>query len=350
MFNHLAREVGGAVMAVWIVRSGRYGETEDLALDQGPAVINWEDVPDLATYRTKIDLQTFYRHRYPDGKPGSIAIAVGQLWAFANSIRDGDLAVMPLKRRAGVAIGRITGPYQYRSDLPPNAYHTRPTNWLYKDIQRTAFDPDILLSFNGLLTVYQIQRERAEDRIMAAATGGTPAAAPPNGEVVPSESQPPLNLETSARDQIRAYIARNFHSHDLARLVDAVLKAQGYQTSVSPPGPDGGVDIIAGREPLGFDPPLLCVQVKSSEQPVDVHPWRELQGVMRDFGAKQGLFVSWGGFNQAVRKEERQKFFEIRQWDADDLIDAVMDHYEQLPADLLAELPLKRIWTLVQEE
>jgi restriction system protein len=340
-------------MAVWIVRSGSHGETEDLALERGLTVIGWSDWPDLSTIGTREQLEVLGRHTYPDSKPGAIAGTVGQLWAFAHRITEGDLVVMPLKHRPAVAIGRITGPYSYRPepDLPPDAYHTRSVHWLYKDVPRAAFtnDPEIRLSLNGMLTVYQIQRERADQRILAAA-GETAIVAPSKGGEASGEPQPSLDLEEYARDQMRVYIARNFHSHDLAHLVDAVLKAQGYQTSVSPPGPDGGVDIIAGRGPLGFDPPLLCVQVKSSDQPIDVHPWRELQGVMSGFGAKQGLFVSWGGFNQAVRKDERRKFFEIRQWDADDLINAVLEHYEQLPADIQAELPLKRIWVLVQEE
>jgi restriction system protein len=101
---------------------------------------------------------------------------------------------------------------------------------------------------------------------------------------------------------------------------------------------------------MGFDPPRLCVQVKSSDQPLDVHVLRELQGVMKRFGAQQGLLVSWGGFTRSVLNEARQQFFELRLWDAGNVIDELLQHYDQLPADLQAELPLKRIWTLVQED
>ena len=59
---------------------------------------------------------------------------------------------------------------------------------------------------------------------------------------------------------------------------------------VSPPGADGGVDILAGKGPLGFDPPRLVVQVKSQDAPVDVGVLRELQGVMHQFNADQ---ASW---------------------------------------------------------
>ena len=60
--------------------------------------------------------------------------------------------------------------------------------------------------------------------------------------------------------------------------------------------------------------------------------------------------MSWGGFKRSVDAEARKLFFEIRLWNADDLIEVLTDSYEQLPDELQAELPLKRIWTLVLEE
>jgi restriction system protein len=101
---------------------------------------------------------------------------------------------------------------------------------------------------------------------------------------------------------------------------------------------------------MGFDPPRLCVQVKSSDTPEDVKTLRELQGVMRNFGAEQGLLVAWGGFKSSVHAEARRHFFEIRLWDAGDVVKALLENYERLPEDVQAELPLKRIWSLVLEE
>lgn len=336
-------------MAVWVVRAEKHGEMEDLALDQNLVVIGWRDLPDLTTIKSRDELNEICHKTYPDAKPAQIRATVGQCWAFANTIQVGELVVLPLKRRAAVAVGRVIGPYRYRRDLPQDAYHTRSVEWIRKDVPRSAFDPEILFSLGGLLTVFQIQREHAEERILAAASGQQPSIIPPIPSV-PSETQLPPDLEEFAHDQIRAHIARNFRTHDLARLVDELLKAQGYQTQMSAPGPDGGVDIVAGRGPMGFDPPRLCVQVKSSDQPLDVHVLRELQGIMKRFGAQQGLLVSWGGYTRSVLNEARQQFFEIRLWDAGNLIDELLQFYDHLAVELQAELPLKRIWTLVQED
>ena len=146
------------------------------------------------------------------------------------------------------------------------------------------------------------------------------------------------------------YLEQHFKGHDLARLVDAVLKAQGYMTELSAPGPDGGVDILAGRGALGLEGPRLCVQVKSSQSSADVNILRALQGIMQTFKADQGLLVSWGGFTKAVENESRLSFFSVRLWDAGDLVEAVLGNYDKLPKELQTELPLKRIWALVIEE
>jgi len=106
------------------------------------------------------------------------------------------------------------------------------------------------------MTVCRIQRNNAEERIRAVLEGRkTPMSATSTGEV-PEEGEVVLqDLATLAMDQIRTWITEHFHGHDLARLVDGVLRAQGYRTELSPPGPDGGVDIMAGQGPMGFESP-----------------------------------------------------------------------------------------------
>lgn len=331
-------------MTVWMVRAGAHGEREELALEQGLAVVGWGELPDLARIGSREELAELYRSIFPDAGRGLVANHVGQLWAFRERIEVGDLMVLPLKTRSAIAIGRVKGPYQYRADHPEDAHHTRPVEWMATDIPRSAFDQDILYSLGAFMTVCQIERNRAEERIQAVLEGRRK-----KGEDGGDVEGPP-DLEEYARDQIRSHIGQNFRGHDLARLVAALLKAQGYRTQVSPPGPDAGADIIAGRGPMGFDPPRLCVQVKSSDQPVDVGVLRELQGVMKNFGAEQGLLVAWGGFKQSVLSEARRLYFEIRLWDSGHLVESLAEQYDQLPEDLQAELPLKRIWTLVPEE
>jgi restriction system protein len=159
-----------------------------------------------------------------------------------------------------------------------------------------------------------------------------------------------LDIEQLARDQIATLIGRKFRGHDMTRLVDALLKAQGYTTYVSPPGPDRGVDILAAPGPLGFGTPRICVQVKSQDSPVDSPTLNQLIGSMQNVHADQGLLVAWGGFKPSVDREVATQFFRVRLWDQDALIGQLLEHYERLDEDLRAELPLKRVWMMAAQD
>lgn len=136
----------------------------------------------------------------------------------------------------------------------------------------------------------------------------------------------------------------------MARLVDAVLRAQGYTTYLSPEGPDKGIDILAAPEPMGFGEPRVCVQVKSGDSPLDRPTLDQLIGVMQNVQASHGLLVSWGGFKSSIDKEEATQFFRVRLWDQDELIGQILANYERLDEDIRTELPLKRTWLLAQLE
>jgi restriction system protein len=338
-------------MALWMIRAGPHGEDENSSLDNDLVIIGWREVPDLSEIDSKQNLRELLETLYPNAPDAKISNSLGQLWIFRGRIETGDLVVLPLKTRSAIAVGRILGPYAYVQDR-----HVRKVEWLRTDIPRTDFGQDLLYSFGAFMTVCKIERNNAEARVNSMPAGGRDPYL--IGEFAPTEKEDdleeveatvPVDLEEHATDQIRRIIETRFKGHDLTRLVSAVLQTLGYFTHRSPHGPDGGIDIIAGRGEMGFDSPRLCVQVKSGG-PVDDTAVRELEGVMGRMKAEQGLFVSWGGFKSSVSKKEAELFFKVRLWDSDDLIKALLDNYDKLPENIQAELPLKRIWVPVLEE
>ena len=280
----------------------------------------------------------------------------GQLLAFAVAMSVGDTVVLPRKLTSQVALGTVTGPYSYIK-VAGKYRHTRPVKWIRQDVPRTAFRQDLLYSFGAFLTVCKISRNDAERRVanvLAGKTDSDPSATSDLSMKRTAPSAEPeegtVDLAQAAHDQIVAHIQTRYSGHALARLVDAVLQADGWVSKLSPPGADGGVDILAGRGTLGLDQPRLCVQVKSQPTTADVTIYRGLQGSMQSFKADQGLLVCWGGFNRAVQQESKQGHFSVRLWDSSDLVEAIFRNYEKLPAEIQAELPLKRVWTLVPGE
>lgn len=329
-------------MSLWMVRAGKHGEQEQGALGNNVVTIGWNELPDLSHVKNREELAELYYQVHPTIKRAQAANEIGQVWRFAREIQKGDLVALPLKTQSAIAIGKVEGDYEYK-ELAENIKHIRRVAWL-KTLPRSAFAQDILYSLGAFMTVCQIERNDAENRVKKLLEGiQLPES---DEEIEVAEAQ--TDIERYARDEIVKYLASKFTGHALARLVAAILHAQGYVTKVSPPGRDGGVDILAAPGPLGFAEPKLCVQVKSSE--VDVKVLRELRGVMSTRAAQHGLLVAWGGFTGSCQQEARDAFFSIRLWEQDDILDAVFAHYHQFDDELKAELPLKTIWALVREE
>lgn len=331
-------------MSLWMVRAGKHGEQEQGALDNNVATIGWNELPDLSNLKNREQLIKLYYKAHPNATKPQAANEVGQVWRFTHEIQKGDLVALPLKMRKAIAIGRIQGGYEYKA-LASNIKHIRRVKWL-KTIPRSSFDQDILYSLGAFMTVCKIERNDAENRVKKILAGV---------EVIPREEETHvveacIDVAVYAEDEIIKHIEAKFKGHDLARLVEAILYAQGYVTKESGRGPDGGVDILAAAGSLGFDEPKICVQVKSSSSPVDVKILRELQGVMSKVRAQQGLLVAWGGFTNSCLQEAKDAFFSIRLWDQGDLLAEFFRYYDRFDDELKAELPLKKIWALVVEE
>lgn len=338
----------------YLARAGRNGEDEEFALDNNMAIVGFREVPDLRKAADYQAVAKVVKKALPDHKPRAQGNFAGQLWSFAHAMQEGDIVVLPRKLTSQIALGRVAGPYRHQK-VNSQLRHTRPVKWQLTDVPRTRFQQDLLYSFGAFMTVCNISRNDAVRRIQSVLSGkpdpGPKSGTPKPASVSKDASEEALpDLVEVAHDQIVAHIQARFAGHSLTRLVDAVLQADGWVTKPSPPGPDGGVDILAGSGSFGLDAPRLCVQVKSQNSPTDVTVYRTLQGTMQTFGAQQGLLVCWGGYNKAVLKESKQAHFTVRLWDSRDLVKAIYRHYERLPAEIQADLPLKKVWMLVAED
>jgi hypothetical protein len=174
------------------------------------------------------------------------------------------------------------------------------------------------------------------------------AAGSPGGTTVQADVDEPelaADIEQVALDQITARIAEEFAGHGLATLVTAILSAEGFQCQQAPPGPDGGIDITAGRGPLGLDTPRLLAQVKSGAQ-IGSPVVTQLHGLMTTHGAEQGLLVAWGGLSKPARDALRNQHLRVRVWEAADVVEAVLRTYDRLPEGIRTQLPLRRVWML----
>jgi len=351
-------------MSAWIIRAGKYGEREAWALHNNVAGTGWHEVPDMSAADTRDKVHALVDAAFPTAPPRRQANYAGQLWALRGTIKPGDLVVMPMKTTKKVAIGECASGYVYRADeADPDCRHTIGVDWRSTEVSKAAIKDDLLNTINGAMTIFQASKNNAEVRLHALMTTGTdpgntkaagtttghhPPPTPPSeaDDVVDPTPAPTLEV---IRDRVRTYLVENFGQHKLTHLVADILRAQGYTCDVSPEGPDFGVDIIAGRGPLGLDSPTLIVEVKSEAGPIGSQVVRGLQGAMSSHKADQGLLVAWGGLNKPATTTIRTDRLSIRVWDAEDLLDQLFAVYDHLPDEGRGRIPLKRAWVLDEE-
>jgi restriction system protein len=350
-------------MALWLVRAGKFGEFEEEFFSKNRIYLTWNKIEttSLASLKDWDAVRKFVAETFSGKTPNQIGKTTSQFFAFVVDMKPGDWVVTPRKapHKGLIAVGEITGAYQHDPKAGGLFQHYRSVRWLNTEVPRSAFDQDLLYSFGAFTTICEVSRNDAEKRVRSMHESGWKAAGGAAGVVrersslraeAPIAEDQRIDLAEAARDEIAKAIERQFKGHAMARLVEVLLQAQGYTTYRSPEGPDRGVDILAAPGPLGFGHPRICVQVKSGDERVDRKTLQQLRGDMQAVQAEQGLLVAWGGYKSSIDREVPTQFFQVRLWEAGDLVEEVLAHYEKLPADIRAELPMKRIWILASTE
>lgn len=153
----------------------------------------------------------------------------------------------------------------------------------------------------------------------------------------------------TAGAEIEAHILK-LGPYEFQDLVAELLRGMGYHVPlVADPGPDGGVDVTAYKDPLGMSAPRLKVQVKHRDSKVGAKEVRELEGVLRKDG-DIGLIVSSGGFTGEAIREIRSSTKHIETLDLDRVIALWQEHYAQISETGRRLLPLATVHFLAPSE
>lgn len=163
---------------VWLIRAGREGRYEQLALGENIALIGWSDLGDIRS-ADRDQLKLMIRQVYGEERPQSLASQAGQIFRFVHDVELGDIAVLPLLSDPGhVAIGRVSGEYEYREEerFGPDARNTRRVEWFAQRVPYERFDPDLREAFGQQGTVSEITKPDAARRLVASVQGSDVSA------------------------------------------------------------------------------------------------------------------------------------------------------------------------------
>ncbi len=321
---------------MWGIHGGRSGDADGIFLKKEQVALGWQEMPDLASLSASRNaFKQKVEEALPGRKVGYYPVAAGQLFRFVHEMQVGDLVIYPSKRDKRVHMGEVTGAYQYVTKSSDDYPHRRSVKWL-KDFPRTKFTQGALYEIGSAMSFFQVKTYA--DEFLAALTGHLPEVSGSDDDTVPYVA---AEIEQNTRDFVLKVLAQELKGHALSEFVAHLLETMGYRTRVSPAGPDGGVDILAHRDELGFEPPIIKVQVKSSEGKVGDPVVSQLIGKVGP--GEYGMLVTLGGFTGQALSTARNKS-NLRLIDGDELVTLVLEHYEQFGSKYKGMMPLKRVY------
>ena len=170
----------------------------------------------------------------------------------------------------------------------------------------------------------------------------------------PDATQVRIQAYERAKEDARAGIEEHLFTispYEFQRLVGHLLTAMGYHVAhIAAPGPDGGVDLIVYKDPLGTTVPRIKVQVKHrATSKVSVREIRELQGLLSN-NDEVGLMVSTGGFTGDAERAARTSSKHVDMIDLARLVTLWGQHYVRVDEEGRAMLPLAPIYFLAPGE
>lgn len=322
---------------LWGIHAGKTGDADTLFLRKHCIAIGWTRIGDASTI--KPDRESFKAKvaaLYSDAKPGAIPNYAGQLFRFVHEMKPGDLVIYPSKRDRQVHLGRIEGAYEYDAKSEIGYPHRRKVTWL-KDVPRTHFSQGALYEIGSAMSLFLVKNYADEYRAALAGKAVAPMPVAQDDSVAAVAE----DIEETTRDFVLKRLAQELKGHPFADFIAHLLNAMGYRTRVSPEGPDGGIDIVAHKDELGFEPPIIKVQVKSSEGSIGQPDVSALYG---NVGPQEfGLLVALGRFTPQAKTFAKSRS-NLRLIDGDDLVKLVFDHYDQFDARYKGILPLRRVF------
>ncbi|WP_240913847.1 restriction endonuclease [Sphingomonas sp. HDW15A] len=312
-------------------------EFGDDPVAQGYVAIGWPELGDLSAIPpTREAFKTAYAAAIPNSKPGAVPVSAGQLYRFVHDMQPGEIVIFPSKHDRMVNIGVIAGGYVHDPANPDYA-NRRPVEWK-ASLPRNKFTQAALYEIGSFLSVFRVSANADE---FIAALEGTPFVADVGDE--PDEAASIAEqFEESTEDFVIGRLKNAQTSLEFEHFVAHLLQCMGYFARVTKASGDGGIDIIAHHDELGFEPPIIKVQCKQMLGTIGRPEVQKLNGAIEN--EEKGLFVTLGNFSPDARTYEQARP-NLRLVDGRTLVEMIYNHYDKFSPRYRALVPLKRTFS-----
>jgi len=278
-----------------------------------------------------------YTNAHPDDSKYKVGGAVGMLHRFSSQMNRGDLVVTYDPSSRIYHVGKISSDYFFEAD-ESGLCHRRKVDWNEKRVSRDDLKAGTRTSLGSTLTLFLVNEDAVKDFDDVLAGTVSRAAEEDDGVELEEDKQ---NLRENARERVKDRIV-DLDDRDMEELVAALFRAMGFKATVSPVGPDRGVDVIASPDGLGLQDPRIKAEVKHRKNsrmgPQDV---RNFIGALRP--GDRGVYLSTGGFTREARYEAERANVPVTLLDLDGLARLIESHYDNFDTDGRTLLPLTRV-------
>jgi restriction system protein len=321
---------------------GIHQEQREWNVDEAPKdakdiAIGWEKLGDLSTLPSSREaFKAAFAKAYPEEKAGAVPVKAGVLFRFSKEMAVGDVIIYPSKSDRQVNIGLVAGNYAYLPSIDARYPHRRRVDWKIH-APRTQFSQPALYEIGSAITMFQVSNNAEE---FIAALAGTPF------KVADVDAVSAAEVANQAKESIEDFIIKtlknNLDPQQFENFIAELLRCMGYYVRVTPYGGDGGIDIIAHKDELGFQPPIIKVQCKQTFSTIGGPTVQQLLGAIQS--NEHGLFVTLGDYSSDAVRIERGKS-NLRLIGRTELVQLVFRNYERFDPYFKALLPLKQSYT-----
>jgi predicted Mrr-cat superfamily restriction endonuclease len=316
---------------VWCVRANGGQYTEHF-LKGGYIGIGWREIAqDFSAIRSRDDLYPILQAAYPDQKsPIVIGNYVGQIGRFLLEIQADDYVITPAADTEWLHYGKVDPDpsYFYATAEDGCPYrHRRRVTWDKERLRRSEFSVPFQNTIRSSLTVFAISQR---DEFLA--TIGS--------------SDETSKLTAVLYDPYHVVLERvlELNPKEFEFLVGHLLTALGFEGSeVTGKTGDGGVDATGVLDVAGLAKIKIFVQAKHYKlgTKISANTVKQLRQSIPNGG--QGAFITTADFQKAASDVALEMGFpRIGLINGRQLVDLLIEHWEDIPRDFQEQLGLKK--------
>lgn len=327
---------------MWMVRAGEGGFRFEDFKEGSLTSIGWADLGELSALNSRDDFYKAVAKTYPKNKSAQVSAAAGQIYRFVREIKVGDAVITYGRSERIYLVGSVTDDYEYAPSVSDEQPNIRRVKWRGQ-VNRDGLSVGARNSLGAISTLFLVPADVAAE-IEQLLIGGKSVEAPAGlADLAVDDQVDDLykDIQSKGFEFIKDKV-NQLDWEEMQELVAGLLRAMGYKTRISPSGSDRGKDIVASPDGLGFEDPRIVVEVKHRTAAIGSQNIRSFLGGRHE--NDKGLYVSTGGFTKDARYEAERARIPVTLMDLDDLVNALLDHYEKMDIDMQRLIPLRKVY------